>query len=101
MKEEILMLLVENISEIVFTLIGALISVYLIPWLKEKKIYDEVKIAVGAAEKLAENCEIDKLEWVKKSLASAGVKITPTIERMIECAVTELDALIKNKSTAN
>lgn len=95
MKEQLITIFVEHFIEIVFAIIGIAVSTYLVPWLKEKKLYDTVKISVNAAEKWAQTHQIDKRTWVEEQLTSAGIKITPLISAMIESAVSELDAMFE------
>ena len=83
---------------IISTLIGAAIliitaavTVYVIPWLKEKHLLGTVKTLVEAAEKLAENQPLDKKSWVVAQLENLGVKVTPFVEAAIESAVKQLD----------
>ncbi|MBQ8396721.1 MAG: hypothetical protein IJX53_00805 [Clostridia bacterium] len=83
---------------IISTLIGAAIliitaavTVYVIPWLKEKHLLGTVKTLVEAAEKLAENQPLDKKAWVVAQLENLGVKVTPFVEAAIESAVKQLD----------
>ena len=57
-------------------------------------VYKLVQIAVRAAEKLGATGAIekaDKKKYVMEALEHLGVKITPTIETMIEAAVKEMD----------
>ena len=83
---------------IISTLIGAAIliitaavTVYVIPWLKEKHLLGVVKTLVEAAEKLAENQPLEKKAWVVAQLENLGVKVTPFVEAAIESAVKQLD----------
>lgn len=92
MTEEIIKLLLDHVIEIAFAVMGMVMTSYIVPWLKEKKLYDTVRIAVRAAEKWAQSHEIDKRAWVEEQLSSRGIAITPIISGMIESAVTELDA---------
>ena len=94
MKNEIIALLLEHLIEIVFAVAGVAVSTCLVPWLKEKKLYDTVKIAVNAAEKWAQNHDIDKRTWAEEQLAAAGIKTTPLVSAMIESAVSELDVML-------
>ena len=48
--EEIIRLSVE----LFFAVVGVIMSAYLLPWLREKRIYSLIKLAVKGAEKLAE-----------------------------------------------
>ena len=67
---------------------------YVVPWLKSKGIYDEVQRMVAAAEKWAQNHDIDKNAWVVAGLEEIGIKVTPRVKRWIEAAVMELDIAI-------
>lgn len=101
MTEEIIKLLLDHIIEIVFAVMGMLVTSYVVPWLKERKLYDTVKIAVRAAEKWAQSHEIDKRAWVEEQLKSQGITVTPIISGMIESAVTELDAAFAKAKKAS
>lgn len=86
---------------IISTLIGtailiitAAVTVYVIPWLKEKHLLGTVKTLVEAAEKLAENQPLDKKAWVVAQLENLGVKVTPFVEAAIESAVKQLDIAV-------
>lgn len=85
---------IELAVKIVFSVLGVVLTVYIIPWLKEKRLYDTIVKHVRAAEKLAQNNDINKLDWVVGKLNEAGVSVTPSIHTMIECAVQELDIAI-------
>ena len=83
---------------LIFAIIGLLITTYLVPWLKEKRLYETVKKAVNAYEKLAETGYINKEEKYDKVieyLESKGVKFTPEISIFIESCVQEIDMLKK------
>ena len=82
---------IDPIVKIVFILIGTLISVYVVPWLKEKRLYDTVRTLVEAAQKLAENNPLDKKSWVLAQLEALGIKRTAFVEAVIESAVKQLD----------
>lgn len=100
MSNEIINVLVENVSKIVISVIGILItSVVLpwfkkdvIPWLKEKELYNIVKGYVKAAEKLKQTePNIDKHEYVVSQLKKRGIEIDEEVLSKIETAVMELD----------
>lgn len=96
--EEIVSLATSLVVKLIIAGVAALITYYVIPYLKEKKIYDTVSKLVKAAEKLAQNEQIDKdkkKEYVIDLLTSKGVEVTPLINAMIEAAVTELDLAMK------
>ena len=54
-----------------------------------------------AAEKLSETQQIDKNEYVKRVLASANVKLTDTVNAIIEGCVLELDLMISGLINSN
>ena len=100
MSNEIINVLVENVSKIIISVIGILItSVVLpwfkkdvIPWLKEKELYNIVKGYVKAAEKLKQTeSDIDKHEYVVSQLKKRGIEIDEEVLSKIETAVMELD----------
>lgn len=100
MSNEIINVLVENVSKIIISVIGILItSVILpwfkkdvIPWLKEKELYNIVKGYVKAAEKLKQTePDIDKHEYVVSQLKKRGIEIDEEVLSKIETAVMELD----------
>lgn len=101
MAEEIFKVLLDHIFEIVFAIMGMFVTAYVVPWLKEKKLYDSVKIAVRAAEKWAQTHDINKRQWVEELLTSQGITVTPIISGMIESAVTELDAAFAKAKKAS
>jgi len=70
------------------------IKTAVIPWLKEKRLYDTVKKYVQAAEKLGNVGTIpkdSKKAHVIRLLENKGIKVTPEIDALIESAVLELD----------
>ena len=90
-------ILLNHVVEIVFAILGVLLSTVVIPWLKDKRLYGVVKDFVKAAEKYAQTNDIDKKTWVLAQLEKAGVKINATVDALIEKAVYELDVEIINK----
>ncbi len=91
-----------NVLEIILTIISVVIARYaipyiktdLIPWLKEKRLYDIVKGFVQAAEKMAESGAIeksDKKNFVIGLLEGKGIVVNETVEAFIESCVKELD----------
>lgn len=80
--------------KLVFAVAGVLITYCLVPWLKEKRLYDIVKQFVRAAEKLAANVTLDKKQYVIDCLTDKGIKVTPAVDALIEAAVEELDIAI-------
>ncbi len=94
--------LVTNVLKLVMIIAGGVFTYILvpfakntvIPWLKEKHLYDIVKKFVQAAEKMGESGIIDKQtkkQFVIDMLKSKGVNVTPEVEALIESAVEELD----------
>lgn len=66
----------------------------IIPYLKQIGMYKIVQMAVRAAEKLGITGAIqkaDKKKYVIAALEKMNIKVTPTIEMMIEAAVKEMD----------
>ena len=95
---EVVTIVVNNLLEIVFAVLGASFTALVIPWLKdtglpwlkEKRLYSIVKKFVEAAEKQAEAGTIDKAtkkRFVVELLEANGI---------IEAAVKELDLAEKN-----
>jgi len=80
--------------KLIIAVAGVLVTTYVIPWLKEKKLYDTVKNAVQAAEKLARTDQINgtaKKQYVVNALTAHGITVDKYIELLIESAVEELD----------
>ena len=85
---------VSVIVKLVITGAGTAFIAYGIPYLKQIGMYKIVQMTVRAAEKLGVTGAIkkaDKKKYVIAALEKMGVKVTPTIEMMIEAAVKELD----------
>ena len=80
--------------KLLFVVASGLVTMYIIPWLKDKRMYDTVVKMVRAAEKWSQTHDIDKKAWVIEQLTEAGVKVSPTVEALIESAVQELDIAI-------
>ena len=106
MQEQIISVITSNLLNIVLGIISIVISYYLIPaiknqlvpWLKEKHLYDIVYKAVLAAEKLGETSQIrkaDKKQYVLALLQKRNISITPEVEQFIETACEELDLIEK------
>lgn len=96
--------ILSNILEIIATVISLVVAYYvipyikddLIPWLKEKRLYNVVKNFVRAAEKLAESGVIEKVDKkakVVELLESKGITVDATVEAFIESCVKELDLI--------
>ena len=82
---------IDTIVRIVFLVLGTVVTVYIVPWLKEKGLYDIVKKMVQGAEKWAETYDIDKKEWVIERLEARGIEVNDYVEALIESACEELD----------
>lgn len=105
MAELIINTITANVLDIIIAIISIVVSYYLIPcikddlvpWLKDKRIYDMVKKFVQAAEKLAESGVIekcDKKKYVIDLLEAQGIEISEELDSFIESAVKELDFVI-------
>lgn len=88
-----------QIIQAVIALVATLISVYLIPLIKQRVSADKlakwqkyVQIAVQAAEQLYDAAQgKEKKAYVLEYLASKGIKFdAATVDKMIEAAVLEL-----------
>lgn len=80
--------------ELIGTIIILVATRYIIPWMKEQRIYSSIRKWVRAAEKLAEAGELskgEKKQYVETLLRKRGITITDEIDAMIEAAVKELD----------
>lgn len=82
---------IDTIVRIVFLVLGTVVTLYVVPWLKEKGLYDIVKKMVQGAEKWAETYDIDKKEWVIERLEARGIEVNDYVEALIESACEELD----------
>ena len=82
---------IDTIVKIVFLVLGTLVTVYVVPWIKEKGLYDIVKKMVQGAEKWSETMDIDKKEWVIERLEARGIEVNDYVEALIESACEELD----------
>ena len=89
--EQVLVEVIPYLVKIVFAVIGALAAAYLVPWLKEKRLYETVTRLVAAAEKLGDSLPCGKKEYVIGLLEKKGIKVTPIVDALIEAAVQELD----------
>ena len=91
----------------IITLIVSIITVFIIPWLKEKieaekleKYKEWVTIAVRAAEQIYKGTGrgAEKKEYVMSFLQSKGLAVDmDSIENMIEAAVLELNKAVEAK----
>lgn len=90
---------IDTIVKIVFLVLGTIVTVYVVPWLKEKGLYDIVKKMVQGAEKWSETMDIDKKEWVIERLEARGIEVNDYVEALIESACEELDIAWANVSS--
>ena len=91
----------------IITLIASIITVFVVPWLKEKieaekleKYKEWVTIAVRAAEQIYKGTGrgAEKKEYVIAFLQSKGLAIDmDSIDNMIEAAVLELNKAVEAK----
>lgn len=104
MTETITTVITQNVLEIVLTVISLVVSYYiipcikndLVPWLKEKHLYNTVKTLVQAVEKMAESGIIEKKnkkEEVIRLLEERGITIDNQLNALIESCVKELDLI--------
>lgn len=102
MAEAIMEILTQNVLETVIAIIAVIVARYvipalkddLIPWLREKRIYDEIQKLVIGVEKMYEAGiikKVDKKRLVITQLKAKGIKVTDEIEILIEAAVKNLD----------
>lgn len=77
--------------KIVFLVLSTIVTLYVVPWLKEKRLFAAVKKMVEAAEKWAQTHEIDKNQYVIDRLEERGIEVNAYVKALIEAAVTELD----------
>lgn len=94
MMETMMEILFEHLLEIVCSVVGIVLTAYVIPWLKDKRLYGLVETFVKSAEKQAQTAKIDKHEYVLEALDSLGIKYTEKVAGMIESAVMELDLAV-------
>ena len=87
-------LIIDLVVKLAFALFGGIITIYVVPWLKEKNLYNTVKKMVQAAEKWNKTNPINKKEWVVGQLAAKGITVNAYVEALIESAVQELDSAI-------
>lgn len=95
MLDSILKLLGEYAVQLIFSVLGILITAYVVPYLKKKNVYWIVEKLVEAAEKLKEtNPELVKKDWVLSQLEAKGIKTDAFTEALIESAVKQLDIAV-------
>lgn len=89
--------MVDVIIKLIIPLLCTVITAYIIPYLKEKKLYNAVKTAVQAAEQIYKESGMgeQKFEYVKSWLNEKFSISADDLKKFIESAVYELN---KNKS---
>lgn len=89
--------MVDVIIKLIIPLLCTVITAYIIPYLKEKKLYSAVKTAVQAAEQIYKESGMgeQKFEYVKNWLNEKFSISADDLKKIIESAVYELN---KNKS---
>lgn len=85
--------MVEFIIKIVIPLLCTILTVYVIPLLKQKKLYDAVVIAVNAAEQIYKQSGMgkEKFEYVKEWIKKKFKVSDEDLKNIIESAVYELN----------
>ena len=89
--------MVDVIIKLIIPLLCTVITAYIIPYLKEKKLYNAVKTAVQAAEQIYKESGMgeQKFAYVKNWLNEKFSISADDLKKIIESAVYELN---KNKS---
>jgi hypothetical protein len=87
------MKMVEFVIKIIIPLLCAVLTMYVIPLLKQKKLYDAVVIAVNAAEQIYTQSGMGekKFEYVKEWIKSKFHISDEDLKNIIESAVYELN----------
>ena len=99
-------LIVNNVLEIIAAVISCIVAYYiipaiktdLIPWLKDKRIYNMAKKFVQGVEKLYESGvieKVDKKSEVIRLLEEQGIIVDDKLSMFIESAVKEVDLINK------
>ena len=79
-----------TIVRMVIAILSVIVTYKVIPWLKQKQLYDLVCKAVEAAEKIGGSGQ-DKMAIAVEFLYRMGVTVTDDTKMLIEAAVQELD----------
>ena len=83
--------MIDFIIEIILPIISLVITTYLIPWLKEKRVYEFVISVVKATEQLSKTLGIDDKFEYAASIIQKNFKLSDDdVERLIEAAVFEI-----------
>ena len=86
--------MVDVIIKLIIPLLCTVITAYIIPYLKEKKLYNAVKTAVQAAEQIYKESGMgeQKFEYVKSWLNEKFSISADDLKKIIESAVYELNS---------
>ena len=106
MVESIITIVAENLLEIIAAVISCVVAYYvipaiktdLIPWLKDKRMYNMAKKFVQGVEKLYESGVIEKVDKkaeVIRLLEEQGITVDDKLSIFIESAVKEVDLINK------
>lgn len=94
MKEAIITVIAQYGLEMIAAIIMILIARVVVPWLKEKRLEDDVYRVIQCVEKMTETGLIqkcDKKATAIKLLQKCGVKVDDKLDVFIEAAVKKLD----------
>lgn len=89
--------MIDFVCKILIPILCAILTMYIIPLLKEKKLYGYVTIAVQAAEQIFKQSGLgeQKFDYVKQWITEKFRIREEDLEKIIESAVYELN---KNKT---
>lgn len=82
----------------VITILGAIVTYVLVPFLKQKNVYNWIKMAVQGAEQVFQGSNLGekKKAYVLGKLQKWGIKVNEKqLDTLIESAVLELNNSIK------
>ena len=83
--------MIDFIIKIILPIVSLIVSTYIIPWLKEKRVYEFVKSAVKATEQLSKTLNIDdKFEYAAATIKKKFNLSDEDMKRLIEAAVFEI-----------
>lgn len=98
----LLKIVIAAISVIVTAVVVPWLNSTVIPYLKEKRLYNIVCRFVQAAEKMSDGGTLDKTakrDYVVKLLTSKGIAVDDEISALIESAVEELDLAVSESAS--
>lgn len=83
--------MIDFIIEIILPVVSLLVSIYIIPWLKEKRVYEFVRSVVKATEQLSKTLNIDdKFKYAAEAIKRKFNLSDEDMKRLIEAAVFEI-----------